>query len=325
MNKKIGVKCIDINTDYCPCLLADTNDCVFCKQLQGEGICDCDWSGICILYEQKWQSKTKRMRSEESSTIRIEVETQFKIQETITPSTFHLQFAVSEPLAKSLNKVGAFVFLRNIDDPQFYDFPVGVMKVNENMVEVVVETVGPKSSRLMTARDNQIMVRGPYFNGIFGQPWIDHITCGKILLIAGGMGQPPAVSIANKLITNKNNITALLAPGKIGRIFIDKELRELGVEVHNLVSLRRDGMSMLASLLKKNPPELIVSAGPDEQHYSIISVMEKAGVNIPMAATNNATMCCGEGICGACAKQTRQGEVVRTCKVQIPFNNFMQE
>ena len=325
MNKNFTVKCIDINTDYCPCLLADTNDCVFCKQLQGKGICDCEWSGLCILYEKKWQPKRKRLENGEVASLRMELETEFTIEEIITPKVFHIQFAVSEALAKSLRQSGAFLFLRNAAESQFYDFPVGILKVHENMVEAVVETVGPKSTRLIMSENKKIMVRGPYFNGIFGQPWIEHITCGKILLIAGGMGQAPAAKIVAQLIANKNNVTVLLAPGKVGKIFIDRELQSLNVEIHTVSSMRREGMKKLFSVLQEAPPDLIVSAGPDEQHHGIIHVMDEAKVNIPMAATNNATMCCGEGICGACAKRTSQGDLIRTCKVQTAFSNLIQE
>jgi hypothetical protein len=71
-------------------------------------------------------------------------------------------------------------------------------------------------------------------------------------------------------------------------------------------------------------PDLIISTGPDEQHYGIIAAMQAAGVNIPMAVTNNSTMCCGEGICGSCEKETVNHTFVRTCKVQTDFMNFLQ-
>jgi succinate dehydrogenase/fumarate reductase-like Fe-S protein len=68
--------------------------------------------------------------------------------------------------------------------------------------------------------------------------------------------------------------------------------------------------------------DLVVSAGPDEQHYGIINAMKTAGINIPMAATNNARMCCGEGICGSCEKVMQDNKVVRACKVQTDFSQF---
>jgi hypothetical protein len=83
---------------------------------------------------------------------------------------------------------------------------------------------------------------------------------------------------------------------------------------------------MLRSLFQSSEcPELVVSAGPDDQHYGIISAMQAANVNIPMAATNNATMCCGEGICGSCIKETQIGEFIKTCKVQTDFTQLIHD
>ena len=33
-----------------------------------------------------------------------------------------------------------------------------------------------------------------------------------------------------------------------------------------------------------------------------------------LVISNNATMCCGEGICGACTEVTEDGQVIRRCK-----------
>ena len=201
------------------------------------------------------------------------------------------------------------------------------MKIVQNTIQVVIEAVGPKSARLLADDNNQVLVRGPYYNGIFGQPWIDNIDNGKILLIVGGMGQPPAVPIASQLAKRNNTVQALLAPGKIGKIFITSQLIELGVTVQEVASMRQFGMQALAEILNDDAsrPELIVSAGPDDQHYGIIAAMHAAGVNIPMAATNNTTMCCGEGICGSCARISRDNKQIRTCKVQTDFTQFIQE
>ena len=35
---------------------------------------------------------------------------------------------------------------------------------------------------------------------------------------------------------------------------------------------------------------------------------------VQLVVSNNATMCCGEGICGACTEVTEDGRVIRRCK-----------
>ncbi len=324
MKPRLTASCIDINSPYCPCLLAETNHCVFCSHLKGQPVCDCNWSGVCILYERRWQPKNGVWRGEQAPQ-RIEAESTILRKELIAEQTYLLEFAVVDELAAELGKTGAFVFLRLPGDPHYFHFPVGVMKADGNVIQVVVEALGPKSSRLIDSAAGTVLVRGPYYNGVLGQPWIDNITCGTILLIAGGMGQPPALPIAARLLANGNKVTTLLAPGRIGRVFIADDLRALGATVHSVDSLRRSGNGLLTAWLtsEDSRPDLVVSAGPDDQHHGVIAVMQAAGVNIPMAATNNATLCCGEGICGSCERETNDDRRIRLCKVQTDFSQLV--
>lgn len=324
MLKNLTTKCVDINSRYCPCLLAKTNHCEFCSHLRGGTVCDCNWSGVCILYEQYWQNKSGGRLSKEDIPVRSEAATHFKIAEQISEHTYLLEFPVEDELARQLERTGSFVFLRRSSDPKFYHFPVGVMRVTGNTITVVIEAIGPKSARLVEDGGQEILVGGPYFNGVLGQPWIDNIRDGKILLVAGGIGQAPALPLAEKLAQNNNEILAVLAPGHVRKIFIEEQLADWGVQVHAVDSMRQTGIPMLKGLFELKP-ELIVSSGPDNQHYAVISAMHDAEVNIPMAATNNATMCCGEGVCGSCHKITQDNKSVKLCKVQMDFTRLLQE
>lgn len=327
MLNKLSMKCIDINSPYCPCLLSETNHCTFCSHLKGEPVCDCNWSGVCILYEKQWQSKKSNWPIDADAPVRMESDTEFTIKEKISEHTYLLEIEVSSELAQALDRCGSFVFLRRPTDHHFYHFPVGIMKTSGNTIHVVIETIGPKSSRLLANDNHQVLVRGPYYNGIFGQPWIDNIDNGKILLITGGMGQAPAVPIAHQLIKRNNKVNAIAAPGKIGKVFIADELTSLGIKVQKVTSMRHLGMHIISEILTNSNecPELIVSAGPDDQHHGIIAVMQAVGINLPMAVTNNTTMCCGEGICGSCERATKDNKRIRTCKVQTDFSQFIQE
>lgn len=318
MMQKLNVTCIDINSRYCPCILAETNHCVFCSQLKGEGICDCNWSGLCILYEKQWQGKNEA----ENNMNRTELITKFDILEQFSNNIFLLDFSVPTELANLLKPIGSFVFLRCPDDPQFFHFPVGIMKVNKEHLQVVIEVVGAKSQKIFLQDNRTILVRGPYHSGILGKAWIDNLNHGKILLIAGGMGQPPALPLAQKLVENNNQVTALLAPGKLGKNCIENELRNLDIAIRCVNSMRKEGLPLVTELLNMSP-DLLVSAGPDAQHTAIITAMQDKGVNIPMAVTNNAVMCCGEGICGSCEKEVSNNRKIRVCKMQTDFSSLV--
>lgn len=313
MSRHLQSKCIDLNSAYCPCILASSNHCVFCAHLQGKTICDCNWSGICILYEKKWNARNDLIGVKSH---RPELECKILERTFSTESVCRIVLEVPRTLAEQLREPGSYVFLRKSADPQYYHIPIGVMQVSgEDKIVVVVEALGPKSTRV-TEEDQTLLVRGPYKNGIFGSPWINNLTEGKVLLLAGGMGQPPALPVAEKLTRNYNKVTAIISSSSTGFIGI-KEMANMGVEIVQVESLRRDGYQQFAALLAEDTWDLVVSCGPDAQHYAIMDIMREADIDLPMAATNNNIMCCGEGICGSCTKETNQHEHIRTCKVQI--------
>ncbi len=313
-------KCIDINSEYCPCLLSQTNHCVFCSHLSGETVCNCNWSGTCILYEKYWKD---REYAQPIAPLRLEETVNFLIKEQLGKDTYLLKFELSLDFAVKLNKIGSFVFLRSPEDAFYFNFPVGIMKVAERNIEVVIETLGPKSSKIFM-NNNKIIVRGPYYNGVLGHPWIDNLTNGKIILVAGGIGQAPALPLAFNLgeSNKKNQVLALLAPGKVGKTFIEADLMKMGIDIHTVPSMRKEGTTFLKQTLNHSF-DLVVSAGPDEQHKGIIKVLNELELNIPMAATNNAIMCCGEGICGSCLKRSNSTKsLIRMCKIQTGFTNL---
>lgn len=326
MRNRLPTRCIDINSIYCPCILAETNHCVYCSHLKGEAVCNCNWAGVCILNEKAWQATSAKQKwNWDETRTRQDLEVPITALELIAENTYAMQVLVPKELAHSLDCPGSFVFFRRTEDPDFFKFPVGIMSVNSETIEVVIETIGPKSSRILENGTNQLIIRGPYYNGIFGQPWVEKMTNGNVLMLTGGMGQPPAVPIVKKLVENGNQITAIVAPGKIGKIFAADIFRDWGIKVIPVTSMRREGMAKFIELITNEEvcPDLVVSAGPDDQHHGIINVMQAGSKNIPMAATNNATMCCGEGVCGSCDKEVRGGKKVRTCKVQTDFISFI--
>lgn len=313
-------KCVDMNSPYCPCLLAETNHCTFCSRLQGKDECACDWNGVCILYEKFWRDKMKNS----AAVLRMTETCEATLQKKVGEKTYVVEFAVSDALAQELAKMGAFVFMRRAGDSDFSHFPVGIMNADGCKITVAIETIGAKSSRFILNQDEKIIVRGPYYNGVLGKPWIDELSNGTVVVLAGGIGQAPALPILRALAGKGNTVHVIAAPGKVGTVFIKGEPALAGMELHEVASLRKDGFALFEKLMGENP-DLIVSAGPDDQHSGVIRFMHDRGVNLPMAATNNATMCCGEGICGSCHKLTPDNRTVKMCKAQIAFDRIMQD
>jgi NAD(P)H-flavin reductase len=314
MSRYLQSKCIDINSAYCPCILASSNHCVFCAHLQGKDICDCNWSGVCILYERKWNARNDVLIAKEP---RPEIECAIIELKYINDNVFSIVLAVPSEMAAQLKDPGSYVFIRRSVDPPYFHLPIGVMQVmGEDRIMLVIKALGPKSIRI-AEEDQTLVIRGPYKNGIFGLPWLEKLVYGNVLLIAGGMGQPPALPVAEKLINNYNRVTAIIAPGVAGYLNIEEKMEALGVELIKAESLRRAGYVDFARKLAEDTWDLIVSCGPDVQHFAVMDHMREAGYDLPMAVTNNNIMCCGEGICGSCIKETVDHQSVRTCKTQL--------
>lgn len=320
MSRYLQSKCIDINSAYCPCILASSNHCVFCAHLQGKDVCDCNWSGVCILYEKKWNARNDVLVVREP---RPEIECAIIEREFINENVCRIVLSVPAEIATHLNTPGAYVFMRRGLDPHYFHIPIGIMQVIDDCkIVVIVEALGAKSIRIVE-EDQALIIRAPYKNGIFGLPWIEKLTYGKALLIAGGMGQPPALPVAEKLINNYNKVTAIVAPGSVGLLNTEK-MQSLGIEMIKVDSLRQTGYACLSNKLLADTWDLVVSCGPDVQHFAVMDTMAAVDCDLPVAATNNSIMCCGEGICGSCERETTDHQLIRTCKIQLDIADLQR-
>ena len=54
------LECIDAGSEYCPCYLAETDDCIICSHLQGKEFCDCNWNGVCVYQDFCWLNEKKK-------------------------------------------------------------------------------------------------------------------------------------------------------------------------------------------------------------------------------------------------------------------------
>lgn len=315
-----SVRCSDVNTKYCPCLLATVNQCISCSLLAGKTECDCQWQGLCIFQARHWQKQ--ELAANEEPPRRPEEEGQVVNWQKLSEHVWLIRVQVSPLLAQELDVPGAFAFLRSPRREDYFSFPVGVYRVRQATVEFVIEEIGPKTVALCANQPDFIYVRGPYFNGILGKPWIDNLTYGKIILVAGGIGQAPALPILQHLRRQHNEIHVLLAPGRIQSTFLAAEAEPLAAQVAVVPSLRQAGFPLLRQWLCQSF-DLLVSCGPDQQHRAIIRLLEEEHYTMPLVVTNNATFCCGEGICGSCLQPADSERRLCMCKVQTDFSHII--
>lgn len=317
-------RCGDLNSAFCPCMLSEVNKCEYCSRLQGKDYCDCNWSGKCPLYEKYWLIKGG---GQVRQNLRLDYPGRIISRQQVSKSMYIYEIETSLNLTAELIRAGAFVFLRCQHDPKEAHFPVGMMTVDGSRLTVAIECTGIKTRRFCEYAEDEIIVTGPYFNGVLGSPWIDKLEYGRVLLIAGGSGQAPAVSMSQKLAASHNKIICLLSAGHSDSLFAKSYLERYikASDIHIIKSLPEDGVKQLHSLTANTSFDLVVSAGPDGQHNMLIQYFKDKNLNVPMAATNNAVMCCGEGLCGSCRRFLKSGEAVRMCKAQVSFDEVQDD
>lgn len=318
--------CIDSGTDYCPCALGESGECIICSQLKDKLFCDClNWKGTCI-YQEFIYNNNKRKKGREFGACNI-----IKKQ-SIREDIFLLEIKVDNSMARELNNIGAFVFLKNPLEDDSYSTPISIMEsdIFNNTIKVVIKIAGVKTKSLAECSD-KIMVKGPYWNGIQGVRFIEDIREKYCLILARGCAAAPAVMAAKKMIKNRNRIHVMLDRGRSPENFSKPYFLEHGCELEDVhfynprKELDENIKHTIEQIIQRNQINVVLSAGEDEFHKKVISFISKINKNINFATVNNSTMCCGEGICGSCQIRGISNEKIKSCKQQYnPAEVFLK-
>lgn len=241
-------------------------------------------------------------------------------KEKLTDDFVMYEINVTHKLATELVHPGSFVFLKKVGADSIYDVPISIMDVDtqENIIKVVVELRGVKTKSLYELDAHEpILVKGPYWNGVFGLKSIYKAKEGVSIVIARGIGQAPLVPVLKKLHTSGNKIVAMI--DTVGqKCFIEDYLAMANAQVINLNTIKNGELSEelveeLNSTLSKENVNLIHM---DSQDILIYKLLEYIDGKVPVSCCNNARMCCGEGVCGACTARYSGHVVKRLCKMQ---------
>ena len=306
--------CIDAGTEYCPCSLAETGDCILCSQLQGKDFCDCiNWKGVCIFQEYDWNNnKAKTLRKVSLATI-IE-------KEILNEDLVCFTILCTHKLVQELSIPDSFIFVRNPRSNSYFDSPISIMETlpEENLVKIVIELKGVKTKNInLLEKNDNMAIKGPYWNGVLGLKNLDKCKDGVSLLIARGIGMAPMIPVMRKLYANGNKIIALIDRSNYKDIFIKKYLEMCNADVIECNILSNGNLSSEAKNIIKqyeNKVNLIYCSVTD---ILISKILEFANDDANFACCNNAKMCCGEGVCGACSVRYAGHNMKKMCKVQI--------
>ena len=314
---KEAIDCIDAGTEYCPCKLAESGECLICSQCQGECFCDClNWKGVCIyqeLYNNGYKAKEGR------KTYDCTVEEVNNYNNTM----IMIKFKSPHKLVLDLAKPGSYIFVRT-DENKYFDIPISIMNsdIETDIITIAVEIRGIKTNRLLYTKVNEnIVIRGPYWNGVFGIKNILAQKENKTLVLARGIGLAPMMPVIKKLVSQDNEVQVVIDKSPFEVNFASELLDGYNIKISENLLLDKGKLTDHAKVIIKdalaNGVKYIHIAGADILTYSVVNYLNYIDRNdVSLSCCNNFKMCCGEGICGACTSRFSGHRVKRFCKEQ---------
>ena len=321
-----GYICIDAGTDYCPCHLAETGDCIICSMLQGKNECNCtNWCNTCIFNDYIENGEKVKEKRKYYEGLILE-------KEFVTNNVILLNIETSYSLVKDLTLPGSFIFLKHPKSEYYYDIPISIMNVSlhKKTIELAIEIKGPKTNKINELEINEyILLRGPYWNGIMGVNQFNNITGSNIITIAKGIHQAPLVPVLKILSQNNNNVYSFLDTGRIQEIFIEEYLSKYTYEYNEISFLKENKLSIeftniLTDYINKINPSIVFCAGSDFINTNVLQLLRSIRKDIKFTCTNNSKMSCGEGICGCCTLMNDDFKLRRLCKMQTDPEFILQ-
>ncbi|MGL4772406.1 MAG: sulfide/dihydroorotate dehydrogenase-like FAD/NAD-binding protein [Clostridium sp.] len=322
-----ALDCIDAGTEFCPCHLAEAGECILCSQLHGQCFCDCkNWKGVCI-YQDFYNNGNKAKEGRQTYNCNVVDTTLFQ------NDVLMIKFNVPHKLAIDLVRPGSYIFIRTCENNYFYDVPISIMEsdTDKDEITIVIEIRGIKTKRLLEIKkDDDIVIRGPYWNGVFGQKDINKTRNSKCLVLSRGIGLAPMMPVIKKLHQNGNDISVYSDRGGFKLDFSIPYLWKYNLASTEMNLLGKGDLSDECKALIKNKVEnegvtFIHLAGADILTYSVIEYLDEINrSDVLLSCCNNFKMCCGEGICGACTARFSGHRVKRFCKTQSDPRNIFE-
>ncbi len=205
---------------------------------------------------------------------------------------------------------GQFVMVRVSDgtsDPLLRR-PISIMDVfDDGRIALLYKVVG-RGTRILAdmVPGDCISVVGPLGTG-FRMPPPDHTAC----LAGGGIGIPPLLFLARRLVTHAISVVACLGGRSKADVLLEDQFGNLGVPLHISTEDGSAGLKGRVTLpleqcLRRHSGKMTVFAcGPDAMLRAIDAMC--LALDIPGQLAFEEHMGCGVGACLGCIIQTTRG------------------
>lgn len=309
------LSCADSGSKYCPCHLAYSKDCIRCNMLNKNKTCDCIWQGVCIYNEVNHNKNSKVIERQEYL---CDIEAMTSIEE----NTYLIKIKIPKELSKDLRSPGAYVFIKGKDkESNIFSAPISVLDVDleKNTLEVIIKQVGIKTKGIINS--DQVYIKGPYFNGLFGIKDIKSMSKSNCLVILNGLSQVNSINVIQRLIENNNKVDVFINHNGVILDNVIQKIYDLGASIYH-IDIEED-KEFIDDYIKSNDIKLVYSGASNRFNKEVMNIVDAIDENIKLAVSNNNLICCGEGICGACCIDLN-GVKVKSCKTQINSREYLK-
>ncbi|MCL5068268.1 MAG: dihydroorotate dehydrogenase electron transfer subunit [Thaumarchaeota archaeon] len=217
------------------------------------------------------------------------------VQESVNIRTFVFEDALSCSAGP-----GQFVMVWL---PGVGEFPMSVsLSYGRNQSSIVVKPMGEGSKALYESKSgDRIGVRGPY-----GVPFSLPKSSKRVLMVGGGTGMAPMISLAYLLSKTKTRVSMVIAAKSKQELpFVGKARRLLGKE--NVYPATDDGSfgfkglahEKALEIIERKKPDQIFACGPELMMRALYLIAKERQIRVQFSLER--IMKCGIGICGSCS------------------------
>ena len=174
---------------------------------------------------------------------------------------------------------------------------------------------------------DSILMRGPYFNGLQGRKDVAGLHNGKATVFCRGIGFLPSINVIQTLRNNGNEVSVYLDKGNFSPHLLKlfRRLFEISIQEVEICDENGELTDEVQGIVHEH-----LKSGMDLIHLGLSDYLIKSFSEFPgkieympaVSFINNAQMCCGEGICGACTRNLDSGRTVHLCKEQLDINDL---
>lgn len=318
--------CIDAGSEFCPCKLAETGECIICSQIHGKCFCDCsNWKGVCI-YQEFFNNGMKAKKGRDKYSSKILSIDNYKNELLL------IKLEVPHKLSLQLINPGSYIFVCP-DENIYFDTPISILESDsdKNIISLAIEIRGAKTKKLLDFKEgDNINIRAPYWNGVFGIKNIEKQKGTNCLVLGKGIGLAPMIPIIRRLKAQDCNVSVGIDYSNLNKEFINEFMSKYDTKNSEISLLDKGELTKECKDLIKESLDsgttYIHTAGADILSLKVIEFLDSLNrKDVLLSCCNNFKMCCGEGICGACTARYKGHRVKRFCKVQTDPRSIFEE